>query len=155
MAPVIRVDDQVMKRLKEEAKRRDLVFEPPNTTLRAILELDQDTPQETLNLQLIEIELRTIYTPRKWALIPIPKDKRTFFPGYKVNFQISTDTGTLTAHVTSASKGTPIGDPKAGGYIQGGLRSWYDKHPELKDGARLKIKALQPGKHYELSIVRA
>ena len=155
MAPVIRVDDQVMDKLKEEAKSRDLVFEPPNTTLRAVLGLDQDTPQEAPSPQSIEIELKTIYTPRKFALIPIHKDKRTFFPGYKVNFQLSTDTGTFTTHVTSASRGTPIGDPKAGGYIQGGLRSWYDKHMELKDGARLKIKALHPGKHYELSIVRA
>ena len=153
MSPTIRIDDQVMEVLKEQAIRLGLVFESPNAVLRAVLGLDQGNKEERENLDLIEIQLRTIYTPRRWSLIPIPKDKRTFFPGYKVEFQLSTDISTITTHMTSALKGTPIGDPKAGAYIQGGLRSWYVSHPELQDGAKLQIKALQPGKHYQLSII--
>lgn len=153
MSPTIRIDDQVMDALKKEAISRSLVFEPPNTVLRAILGLDQKVYPEPPISDSIEVELKTIYTPRRWALIPIPKDKRAFFPGFKVDFQLSTDVSAITTHVTSALKGTPIGDPKAGAYIQGELRSWYDGHPELQDGAKLQIKALQAGKHYQLSII--
>ena len=42
MAPVIRIDDQVMDELKKQAIRLDLVFDSPNSTLRRILGLDMD-----------------------------------------------------------------------------------------------------------------
>jgi hypothetical protein len=45
MNPVIRVDEEVMETLKQEAVKLGLVFEPPNTTLRKILRLD---PKETI-----------------------------------------------------------------------------------------------------------
>ncbi len=154
MTPVIRIDDEVMKALKKRAVELGLVFEPPNTTLRIVLGLDgKSSFEERLNANVIEIQLNRIYTPRRWALIPVPKDKRSFFPGFKVNFEIITDVGTVITHVTSDVKGTPIGDPIGGRYIQSGLRLWYDKHPELKDSAKLRMEALELGKRYKLSIV--
>jgi hypothetical protein len=153
MAPVIRIDDEVLGELKKRAIALGLVFSTPNDVLRVILRIDVDgngASEESENT--IDVQLKTLYTPHRWALIPIPKGKRHFFPGYKVNFELITDVGVLTAHVTSAPKGTPRGDPDGGKYVQGGLRLWYDKHPELKDGARLRIEALEPGKRYKLCV---
>lgn len=104
----------------------------------------------------IEIQLNNLHTrcwTEGWTLIPIPKDKRRFFPGYKKEFKLETDTGPLTTQVTSAPKGTPIGDPNAGAYITGGLRQWYEKHPQLKDGDKIRIECLTPEKQYKLSII--
>jgi len=101
----------------------------------------------------IEIILNNLHTPRKWSLIPCPGKYRSFFPGYKVPFILETDIGEITTKVTSDRKGTKIGDPEAGNYIQGGLRPWYDKHRELKEGDRLIIEVIEPKKkRYRLSI---
>lgn len=160
MAPVIRIDNEVMSKLKEHAKNLDLVFGTPNEVLRVVLGLDRREPQPTLEKvnnikfkEAIEIQLDSVYTARKWALIPIPKDKRIFLPGYKINFDLETDCGVLTTHVTSAPKGTPYGDPRGGAYIQSNLRPWFDNHQGLKDGAKLQIKALESGKRYKLLVV--
>ena len=162
MAPVIRIDDEVMDELKKRAVNLGLVFEPPNTTLRRVLGLDVDMKaiadkivQDTLTKfgkkDVIELELYD--SSRKYVYIPLPKDKRHFFPGYKLNFELVTDIGVLTAHVTGAPNGTPIGDPHLGGHIRGRFGPWYAKHPELKDGTKLRMEALEPGKRYKLSIV--
>jgi len=50
MAPVIRIDYEVMNELKKRAKELDLVFEPPNITLRVILGLDKKVPVEELTM---------------------------------------------------------------------------------------------------------
>jgi hypothetical protein len=163
MAPVIRIDDEVMDELKKRAIDLGLVFEPPNATLRKVLGLDMDMKavankivQDVLNKfgkneNVIELELYD--SSRKYVYIPLPKDKRQFFPGYKLNFELLTDIGVLTAHVTSAPNGTPIGDPHAGGHIRGRFGQWYAKHPELKAGDKLRIEALEVGKRYKLSVV--
>ncbi|MBE9501372.1 MAG: hypothetical protein KAX23_04210 [Dehalococcoidia bacterium] len=146
--PVIRIDDEVWGRLQEAAEP---LVDTPNSVLRRLLELEKE---EDATERVIEIQVKSLYTPRRWALIPIPKDRRRFLPGYKVNFDLLTDVGVISTHVTSAPKGTPIGDLNAGAYIQGGLRQWYQEHPELKDGDKLRIEALEPGKRYRLSIAQ-
>ena len=100
----------------------------------------------------IEIILNSLHTPRKWGLIPVPKEYRSFFPGYKVPFILDTDIGEIRTKVTSGSKGTKIGDPETGNYIQGGLKPWYDRHRELKEGHKLVIEVIEPKKRYGLSI---
>lgn len=100
----------------------------------------------------IEIILNNLHTPRKWGLIPLPRESRSFFPGFKVPFILDTDIGEITTKVTSGSKGTKIGDPEAGNYVQGGLKPWYDRHRELKEGNKLIIEVIEPKKRYRLSI---
>jgi len=162
MTPVIRIDDEVMDELKKRAVNLGLVFEPPNTTLRRVLGLDVDA--KALVDKIVEdtltkfgkknaIELELYDSSRKYVYIPLPKDKRHFFPGYKLNFELVTDIGVLTTHVTSAPNGTPIGDPHAGGHIRGRFGPWYAKHPQLKAGDKLRIEALEAGKRYNLSII--
>jgi hypothetical protein len=165
MTPVIRIDDQVMDELKKRAIALGLVFESPNTTLRRILGLDVDAKalpriivEDTLakygvNKKVIELKLNA--SSRKYVYIPLPKDKRLFFPGYKVNFELKTDVGTFMAHVTSEPYGASVavGDPYAGTHIRGKFGPWYARHPELKAGDRLRIEVLEPEERYELSIV--
>ncbi len=100
----------------------------------------------------IEIILNNLHTPKTYVLIPLPKEHRCFFPGFKVPFILETDIGEITTKVTSGPKGTKFGDPEAGNYIQGGLKTWYDRHRELKDGDRLIIEVVEPMKKYRLSI---
>ena len=104
-----------------------------------------------LNNNAIELELND--SAPTYVLIPLPNDKRNFFPGFKEDFELITDIGALKAHVTSGPRGTPVGDPNAGAQIRGGLGKWYRRHPELKGGSKLRIEALEPGERYELSIV--
>ena len=147
--PVIRVDDDVWRELQRRAVP---LVDTPNSVLRKILGLTEDKVNS--NERVIEIELSDLHSPEKWALIPVPRDKRHFFPGYKVYFDLQADTRTIRTRVTSAPKGTPVGDKNGGGYIQGGLRPWYDSHPGLKPGDRLRFEALEPGKRYRLSVVQ-
>jgi len=100
----------------------------------------------------IEIILNNLYSPRKWGLIPIPREYRSFFPGYKVDFILQTDIGDLTVNVTSGPKGTRVGDPEAGNYITGGLKPWYDKHKHLKDGDTIIVELVEPKRKYRLTI---
>lgn len=100
----------------------------------------------------VGIILKSIHTPKRYALIPIPKEHRSFFPGYKIPFILKTDIGEITTRVTSAPKGTQEGDPKAGNYIQGGLKPWYKKHKELKEGDKLIIETIESKREYKLSI---
>ncbi len=157
MTPVIRIDDEVMDELKKRAVALGLVFEPPNATLRRVLGLDvamraiaEEIVKDTLNQfgknkNVIELKLKLNASSRKYGLIPLPKDKRPFFPDFKESFELVTDVGVHKANVTSA--------PDTGGHIRGRFGPWFAKHPELKAGDRLRIEALEPGKRYELSII--
>ena len=100
----------------------------------------------------VEITLNKVHTPKKYALIPLSKKNRRFFPGYKNPFVLETDIGDITVQVTSAHKGTKNGDATAGNYIQGNLKPWYDKHKNLMDGDKLIIEEIEPNKRYRLRL---
>jgi len=101
-----------------------------------------------------EIKIKFVPSALDYGLIPLPRKYRHLFPGFKVPFTLIIEGEEITTKVTS-SKGTPpIGDPKAGNRIQGGLTHWYQKHPELKIGDHLvfAIKIIEPKKKYHLEI---
>jgi predicted type IV restriction endonuclease len=100
----------------------------------------------------LEIHLNSIHTPKTYGLIPVSKEIRHFFPGYKVSFILETDIGEIETRVTSAPQGTPIGKPDAGNYIQGRLKPWYQRHQSLTDGSTLTIEEIVAGKRYRLDI---
>ena len=155
MTPVIRIDDQVMDELKARAVPLGMVFDTPNAVLRRVLGLDVDAKalvdeivggalkKFAENNNVIELKLNA--SSRKYVYIPLPKDKRYFFPGYKVSFKLITDVGVSASHIPYP--------PNAGGHIRGRFGPWFAKHPELKDGTKLRIEALEPGKRYKLSII--
>ncbi len=155
MTPVIRIDDEVMDELKKRAIDLGLVFEPPNATLRRVLGFDSKAVIQKVVVGEIELELNA--SSRKYVYIPLPKDKRHFFPGFKVSFELITDVETVTAHVTSEPHGASmdVGNPYAGTHIRGKLGPWYARHPELKAGDRLRVEALEPGKRYKLSTIQS
>jgi hypothetical protein len=154
MVPVIRIDDEVMDELKKRAVILGLVFEPPNTTLRQILGIVTRNAVETNNLNTNEqsdpnmVEIELTYSSRKYVLIPLPKNKNNLFPDFKTPFELKTDIGVLTAHVTSEHNGSHVGSQ-----IRAGLGPWFEKHPTLKEGDKVRISIIEPGKKYELSLV--
>ena len=151
MAPVIRIDDEVMNELKKRAVDLGLVFSTPNEVLKAVLKLHKE--QETIVDEFVDIEIKSPHTSQNFHLIPVPKRIRRFFPGYKLPFLLETDLGEIKTHVTSAPQGTRIGDPDKGAYIQTRLKNWFDTHrTEITNGTILRINAFEPGKRYRLSI---
>ena len=100
----------------------------------------------------VDIALEAIHTPKTYGLIPVAKNNRHFFPGYKVPFIIETDIGEIETRVSSAPKGTPLGDPDAGSYIAGKLKPWYRQHSDLRNGSVLTIEQIHGGTRYKLSI---
>ena len=123
------------------------------------------TPKVTKKKRFVEAEITEIkvgdtlkieikgFSPRKYALFYIPKIRRRFFPGYKVNFILETDIGDVKTKVTGGRAGVLIGDPDGGAYVQGGLREWYDKHLELTAGRKVRFECIEPYKKYRLDAV--
>ncbi len=156
MVPVIRIDDAVYQAIWQRGKDLGLPFPSPNDVLRHdYLQGHKSTVQSQANhsVSQVEITIRSIHTARRYSLIPLPKEDRHLFPGYKVGFELETDLETVTTKVTSAPRGTRIGDPVGGTRIQGKLMDWFNGHPELKDGAKVKITAIEPSKRYRLDII--
>ena len=152
MAPVIRIDDEVMEELKKKAVDLGLVFSTPNEVLRAVLDLVRQ--EDTVASRFIDIDIRNPQAVIQYHLIPILKRNRRFFPGYRIRFVLETDLGEVETYVTSAPQGTRIGDPDGGAYIQSRLRSWFNAHQsQLANGATFHIEALEAGKRYRLSLV--
>ncbi|HEY9204883.1 MAG TPA: type II/IV secretion system ATPase subunit [Candidatus Methanoperedens sp.] len=90
---------------------------------------------------------------RKSGRITITKKNRYFFPGYKVPFNIESDKGLLNVEINSAKKGTTVGDPAAGKYLQGGdLETWFDGHPELRPHDRVIFEVVEPCKKYKMYV---
>lgn len=106
---------------------------PPPNTIENALEITLSNP-----------------TCINFHLFFIPKEKRGFFPGYKIPFKLQTDIGILETWVSSAPKGTDVGDPQAGVYVQRDLANWYRAHPELKVGSKIIVEAIEPMKLYRL-----
>ncbi len=149
--PVVHVDDEVMKELKKRAVDLGLVFSTPNEVLRILLGVKKRN--ETIFDKYVDIEIKSPSTSERWHLIPVPKRIRRFFPGYKLPFLLETDIGEVKTHVSSAPKGTHIGDPDRGTYIQGGLKRWFDTHQtQITNGTILRIQVIEPGKRFKLSI---
>jgi hypothetical protein len=111
---------------------------------------DEKKPEE-IGKKRIEITLPS-NRPTKFAIIPLPKEYRSFFPGYKIPFILITDIGEIRTKVTSAPKGTEYGNSEAGAYIMGGLKPWYGKHSDLKEGDKLIIEVVEPKKRYRLYV---
>ena len=155
--PTIRVDNQVMEALKLRAVQEGLVFGTPNEVLRSVLLLGPEPlrkqEEAPVPQHYLDIELGMMRAREEYNLIPIKKRHRRFFPGYKLPFDMHSDTGVVNTHVTSAPRGTRVGDPDQGLYIRKGLRDWFDAHVELQDGAVIRVEALQPHKVYRLSVV--
>ena len=151
MAPVIRIDDEVHTALQEEAIKRRIVFKNENAVLREMFNLDCYPMLKRPAVESVKVRLTA--GDLTYKLFKVLKEHRLFFPGYKVPFQLDTDSGTVTTWVTSASKGTAVGDSLAGGYLMAELKPWFNTHlDELGDGAYVLFEAVEPGKKYRLSI---
>lgn len=106
------------------------------------------TPYDTL-----EVIIRNP-TFINFHLFMIPKGRRSFFPGYRMPFTLEADIGEIKTYVTSARKGTQVGDPDAGAYIQRNLVEWYRRHPTIKVGDKVAFRVIEPGKKYRLEFLK-
>ncbi|MCD6521428.1 hypothetical protein J7K56_01470 [Candidatus Calescamantes bacterium] len=115
----------------------------------------KEQPSPPLPFTSPKVEI-TVTSPsfRKYGYIPVSKQVRSFFPGYKIPFVLETDIGVLKAWVTGAPKGTKIGDPNKGQVIMGGLKNWYRAHPEVTIGTKLIITEIKPKERYRLEVGR-
>jgi len=102
----------------------------------------------------IEVPITT-QAPRKYSLFYVNRKHRPFFPGYKQIFILETDIGDIETKVSASDAGThpQKGDLNAGRYVHGGLKEWYDRHPELTIGRRVRFVCVEPYKKYRLLIV--
>jgi hypothetical protein len=72
---------------------------------------------------------------------------------------METDKGNIPTWVASTTKGgkrggtEKVGDTEAGMFIQKKMKPWFDAHPELKAGDKLKLTVIEPMKRYRLEIV--
>ncbi len=89
-----------------------------------------------------------------YSLIPLSNSVRTFFPGYKTTFTMETVSGDIETQVTSAPRGTRVGAPDKGNYVQGGLTDWFRAHKrEIESGLCLRIGQMEKWKRYRLDLV--
>jgi len=89
-----------------------------------------------------------------YSLIPLSKNVRKFFPGYKTTFIMETVSGDIGTQVTSAPYGTEVGAHDKGNYVQGGLTEWFRVHKrEIESGLCLRIRQMEKGKRYKLDLV--
>jgi hypothetical protein len=71
-------------------------------------------------------------TWKKYKLVPVPRDVRTFFPEYKTDFIIRTPRGEFISSIASANDAET--DPYRGGYISKGMSGFHKAHRDLKPG---------------------
>lgn len=145
----ISIDEDVWKELQ---RRAEPLVDDVNSVLKKILLVTGDDFEFKEKEIRVKLTSASIMGARKYSLIPIPREKRRFFPGYKVDFQLELDDNVITTRITSAPKGTLRGDPYGGVRIQGNLKSWYSDHPEVKEGSVLLVESLESSKKYKLSI---
>jgi len=147
--PVIRIDDQVWREIQ---KRAEPLIDNENSVLRRVFGLDAKS--KNYKESTVDIVLTNTHSPYIYSVIPVPKSVRDFFPGYKIEFNLETNIGPINTRVTSASRGTPIGDPYGGAYIQGNLKPWFKENPDLKVGDILRFEAIDHGHSYRLTIIK-
>jgi hypothetical protein len=100
-------------------------------------------------IDAIEIQLNPSW--KEYPLIPVRKDKRDFFPGYKIHFTLETDVGSLETWVSGESsdrEGNQAreGHPTAGTYIRAKIPNWAEEHPEIEGRDFVIVEKLEKQK---------
>lgn len=95
------------------------------------------------------IEIALTQTAMDYNLIPLNKYNRNRFPPYKVPFDLVTNVGIISCHVSGGSKNIQQGDPEGGNYIVTGLKPWFEKNKPKVD-EKVYIEVIEPGKKYKL-----
>lgn len=128
-----------------------------NRTIPSKVEFETIEPKITISdensIEIVLPEAKRALKPywKTYKLIPIPKENRRFFPGYKIPFTFLTDVGNLETHMTSRTGGDEYGDPDGGTYVSKNIHIFYREYPDLKPGAILKITKLEEN-FYKLEI---
>lgn len=131
-----------------------------NGHVAADVPTDHPPAAEASDYHARPLDLVTIrVTPSFWNynLISIASGYRHLFPGYREEFQLVTDVDVFDVRITSASRGTPTGDPTAGRQLRSVHRNelarWFNHHPNLAAGDTITIEVLDPMCLYELKLL--
>jgi hypothetical protein len=129
------------KKVDEAGKLTALVFKVSSFQLLKTTVLSIKVPNR--------IEITLTPAALRYNLIPLRRDNRKYFPPFKEPFDLETNVGPLTCHVSGGYGNVQHGDPEAGQYILGGLKHWIEKN-EPKPGEKVFIEVIEPGKKYRL-----
>jgi hypothetical protein len=156
------VEFKIFERIGIGTKVHAVLFEPvysyakpPAEGIQVIGEPPRELPPNTEARTDGVMEV-TLNGPgaRKHGYLPFSRKDRRFFPGYNIPFVLETDIGEIRTKVTGTRKANPqAGDPDDGAYVSSNLKPWYDKHPSVDAGAKLRFECTEPYKRYRLSVV--
>ncbi len=135
-ATVVTIPGHIVKLLKLEP--RDQI----HLEIKEHEKLVKMKPEFRKTSRSIEIRL-TQPSTLKYNLIYTREELRSFFPGYKEPFLLDTDVGIFQTWITSAPKGTQTGDLVAGSYFHKNLKKWFEAHPEIRHGSKVRISRLR------------
>lgn len=150
--PLVDTADDVIKRILHYLIREGIDVDDLSLSPQRLLPVN--IPSGKLDRDFVDIDLGASGSSAiRYRLIPLNVDVRSFFPGYKVSFQMETDLGTITTHVTSAPQGAPVGDPLAGNYICKGLGYWFETYKdELKAQPVVRVHVIEPFIRYRIEL---
>lgn len=89
---------------------------------------------------------------KKYGLVNINKQIRTFFPAIRERFVIQTEGEEFETYVTSTMGLEPEIDGK---YISKGMKGLFKKYPELEAGDNIVFVEIVPKKKYKIKIMKA
>lgn len=93
-------------------------------------------------------EVEITDTEVKYNILRFPREARRLLPGYKVPFYLSEDGNQHKVTVSSARRGTEVGDHSAGNYITGLTSLW--RNSQIKPSDRVKIEKSED--QYRISV---
>lgn len=124
------------------------LFEP---LYKPVIPIGPYLPPETRLGDNFVVSLQPAF--RKYPLIPIRREHRRLFPGFKEPFILETDAGNIKTWVAGA-KNAARGNPDAGAFLRAGIPEWYRHHPELGGSSKVQIRVVEPMKKYHLEIAK-
>jgi hypothetical protein len=135
---MFRQDIQNRTRKKRETKRESL----------------PESEWYTPNIETgFEFEIDKSRNNPKYPLLPLNKQVRDYFPGLRIPFYLVYSGEETQTHITCASSQKKIGE-LAGNYISAGMTNLFRTHPEIRNARVLQMKAVEPGKIYEIAGIR-
>jgi len=117
------------------------LFEP---LYRPIISTELAPPEREIPVE--SMKLKVWRSCMEYEYIGIWKKHREFFPQYGATIELITDDGDIFKAKVGKS---PVGSTELWG-----LRDWYSKNPDLKEGDLILITPVEPMKKYRLEVVQ-
>jgi len=87
-------------------------------------------------------------TSHQYNYMPVKKDNRKFFPGFKIPFQLEFDDQNIETAIVSSVNKNPVIGSLDGSYFSRNVNKIYQAHPELVETKKMTIEVITPGEIY-------